>query len=99
MKSPPQQITALWRMLNKPLRSANRPRGGHARLQALTENHCLGCDLDHTSARNRLSESEIGVSLSLSNGSVNSYLQWACVVDLGWPLPAGPARWSIGGDA
>ena len=35
-----------------------------------------------------LSEREIGRSLSLSNGSVNSYLQRARLAGLGWPLPA-----------
>ena len=35
-----------------------------------------------------LSEREIGRSLSLSTGSVNSYLQRARLAGLGWPLPA-----------
>ena len=37
----------------------------------------------------RLSEREIGRSLLLSNGSVNSYLQRARLAGLDWPLPAG----------
>ena len=36
----------------------------------------------------RLSEREIGRSLLLSNGSVNSYLQRARLAGLDWPLPA-----------
>ena len=36
-----------------------------------------------------LSERVIGRAMSLSNGSVNSYLQRARMAGLGWPLPDG----------